>query len=148
MNQTHLTALVSLVFAAAALAQDPADASSSQLEIVRPPILPEAIASFGAARVGPWLYVFGGHIGRQRKHSVDNVVGSFRRVNLETNAWEDLPSGPPLQGTALIAASDGNVYRIGGGTARNAAGAEEDLHSTASVQRFDPQIGAWEDATA
>jgi hypothetical protein len=110
-------------------------------------VLPEAIASFGAARVGPWLYVFGGHVGRQHEHSTANVVGSFRRVHLETHAFEELPSGPPLQGTALVAAPDGSVYRIGGLTAHNAPGAAEDLHSTASVQRFDPRIGAWEDAT-
>src|SRR5262245_33893211 len=142
MTQPHLTALASLALAAAALAQGPAPASAAAIEVVHPPVLPEAIASFGAAQVGPWVYVFGGHVGKQHEHSTDNVVGSFRRVNLDTNAWEELPSGPPLQGTALVAASDGSVYRIGGLAARNAPGAAEDLHSTASVQRFDPKAGA------
>ena len=119
-----------------------------QLSIVRPAVLPQAISSFGAARAGAWLYVFGGHIGREHRHTTHNTVGSFRRLNLaDGKSWEELRAGPSLQGTALVAAPDGSLYRIGGMAARNQPGEEEDLHSTDSVQRFDPQTGRWQEAT-
>jgi hypothetical protein len=120
----------------------------STCTIVCPPLLPHAATSFGACASGAWLYVFGGHIGRQHAHSRDNVVGTFARRDLEAGtAWQLLPDGPPLQGTALVAAADGSVYRVGGMTARNAAGDDEDLHSTASVARFCPEAGQWQEQT-
>jgi hypothetical protein len=116
--------------------------------ITRPPLLPQAVTSFGACRSGPWLYVFGGHIGRQHAHSRANVVGTFVRCDLDAGTdWQVLPDGPPVQGTALVAAGDGSVYRVGGMTAHNAPEADEDLHSTASVARFCPRAGCWQELT-
>lgn len=136
--------------AAAALlcaAQLPAQRASS-IELERAPLMPRAIASFGAAATGDgWVYVFGGHVGRAHAHSRDNVVGDFRRFNLiDGQTWQDLPDGPALQGTALVA-HDGVLYRVGGMTAHNAAHDPEDLESTATVARFDPAERRWRDCT-
>jgi N-acetylneuraminic acid mutarotase len=107
--------------------------------------LPEAVASFGAAVEGGWLYVYGGHIGRVHEHSLENVSPAFRRLNLLDGAsWEELPPGPPLQGAVLVAHC-GLIYRIGGLAARNRRGDPEDLHSLADVARFDPLARRWEE---
>jgi hypothetical protein len=123
-------------------------APAKQLTTVRSAVLPRAITSFGACRDGGWLYVFGGHIGREHAHSRANVVGDFQRLNLaDGSSWQALPPGPALQGTALVAARDGGIWRVGGMNARNEAGDEGDLHSTASVARFDPVRLTWSEAT-
>ena len=110
------------------------------------PVLPRAIASFGAATTDGYLYVFGGHVGRAHQHSRDNLVGSFWRLNLhDGQSWEQLPDGPPLQGTTLVAGPNGELLRIGGLDALNAQGDDEELHSRASVQRFAPHRRTWTD---
>ena len=75
--------------------------------------LPRAVSSFGAAVAEGWLYVYGGHCGKSHVYSTADVLGTFRRLNLnDGKTWEDLPEGPPLQGLAL-AAYKGKLYRIG-----------------------------------
>lgn len=144
-HQRPIHSLSSPLLAACLAAQAP---TPLPVGVERSPTLPEAISSFGACRSGGWLYVFGGHVGRAHAHSRDNVVGSFHRLNLADGAsWQALPGGPALQGTALVADREGVLYRIGGMTARNAAGAPPDLHSTASVARFDPRLGIWQETT-
>ena len=119
-------------------------AQESTAQVRSDPILPQAISSFGAARSQGYAYVFGGHTGIAHDHSRDNLTGAFRRLNLaDGRSWEDLPSGPPLQGTALVATSGGVLYRVGGLDAKNAHGDDEDLHSTATVDRFDPATRRW-----
>lgn len=119
--------------------QDP-----SPWPIHRMPTLPEAISSFGACVSGGWLWVYGGHVGRAHAHSQANLRGAFWRLNLaDGHAWQVLPGGPPLQGLALVAAPDGTILRIGGMTAHNAADANPELHSVATVARFDPLHGTW-----
>jgi len=111
------------------------------------PVLPEAVASFGACVDGDWLYVYGGHVGRAHAHSRENLAWGFRRVNLEhPGAWQELEYDLPLQGLALVS-HRGAIYRVGGMSARNDPDEEEDLHSTASVHRFDPRRGSWEPLT-
>ncbi len=138
----------------AALAQSgatsPADAAMLRhtFAIERPAVLPHAVTSFGACRAGGWLYVYGGHIGRAHAHSRANVVGSFQRLNLADGiSWQALPSGPALQGLALVASAAGTVYRVGGMQAHNDPDAPDDLHSTASVARFDPETNVWVETT-
>lgn len=151
MHTPRLWAIALLLFSSVAWSQGgppPLADPGGPLAMQRPPLLPQAVASFGATRSDSWLYVFGGHIGRAHKHTKDNVVGAFQRWHLvDGQSWEPLPDGPPLQGTALVAAPDGSLYRLGGLTAHNAPGENDDLHSTDSVQRFDPAVGRWEDAT-
>ena len=108
------------------------------------PPLPEAIASFGAAELDGAIYAYGGHVGRAHAHSRDNLRGTLLRLDEGGASWEPLASGPPLQGTALVAC-DSALIRVGGLSARNPAGEPEDLHSDASVQRFDPATGRWND---
>jgi N-acetylneuraminic acid mutarotase len=105
--------------------------------------LPVGIASFGAAVDGDWLYVYGGHTGQTHSYSTEEVSNGFRRVNVrQDGAWEELPSGPALQGLVLVSHA-GSLYRVGGMTARNKPGEADDLHSTADVARFDPQTRQW-----
>jgi hypothetical protein len=112
------------------------------------PLLPQAVTSFGACRAGNQVYVFGGHIGREHAHSRANLVGTLHRFDLVGNAgWQTLAEGPALQGTTLVAGPGETVWRVGGMTARNDAGADADLHSTASVACFDPAQGTWTEMT-
>ncbi|MBI84748.1 MAG: hypothetical protein CMJ81_16260 [Planctomycetaceae bacterium] len=107
------------------------------------PDLPEAVASFGAAVLDGWLYVYGGHIGGAHEHSRDNLSSKFVRLELDGGTeWEELTMETPLQGLALV--SDGEfLYRVGGMNARNAANEDDDLHSSADFARFDPRSKTW-----
>jgi hypothetical protein len=104
--------------------------------------LPEPLASFGAATLGDWFYVYGGHVGEKHDHSREHVRGTFRRQSLRGGPWEALPSGQPLQSPALVARS-GQLYRIGGLSARNPPDRTPDLHSVASVDCYDPATKRW-----
>jgi len=107
------------------------------------PPLPEPLASFGGAVSDGWLYVYGGHIGTEHEHSKDNLSNHFRRLELDGGReWEELPMQTPLQGLPL-AAHGGKLYRIGGLSARNASGEEENLHSVSEFACFDPQTKEW-----
>ncbi len=151
MRTTLLPALTMAAMAALLPAQTAVPATATQpttCRIVHHPALPRAITSFGACCSGGWLYVFGGHVGREHRHTCENVVGTFQRLNLaDGTTWQSLPDGPALQGTALVAGPDGRLWRVGGMTARNAPGSTPDLHSTSSVARFDPVREAWEEGT-
>lgn len=106
-------------------------------------LLPRAIASFGAARAGNWIYVYGGHIGRRHRHSRDNVVGDLWRLNLcDLRTWEQLPGGTACQSVALVA-HEGQLIRVGGMTAHNPAGEKADMESLREVRRFDPLRRRW-----
>lgn len=105
--------------------------------------LPVAVTSFGAVVEGGALYIYGGHTGERHVYSADKVSGALHRLALKPGAvWEGLPGGEPVQGTALVA-HGGRLYRVGGMAARNAAGEKGDLHSSATVARFDPAAGRW-----
>lgn len=105
--------------------------------------MPEAVASFGAAVDRDWLYVFGGHIGRAHVHSVSNLAKGLRRLNLvDGQTWEDLTDGPLLQAAPLLTYK-GNVYRVGGLSARNQRGEDEDLHSVADLAKYDFHSKQW-----
>ncbi len=113
----------------------------------RLPKLPEAISSFGAAVAGGSLYVYSGHIGKAHAHSKDNLANGFWRFDLQQGQeWESLPMREPLQGLALVPWKD-SVIRVGGVTAKNPAGETADMHSTASVEKFDPATKAWTSLT-
>lgn len=106
--------------------------------------LPEAIASFGAAVAGDWLYVYSGHVGKTHAHSHDNLSAAFRRLNLaDGKHWEQLPSGQRLQSNSLVAAGD-VLYRIGGLTAHNASGEPAQMESVATCARYHPSTRTWE----
>ena len=104
--------------------------------------LPEAVASFGAATLDGWIYVYGGHTGTAHDHSKDNLSQSFRRRRVQGGDWEELPMQTPLQGLALVP-HQGAIYRIGGMTAKNAADEDADLHSSQAFAKFDPATKKW-----
>ncbi|MBI1357851.1 MAG: hypothetical protein GC160_26235 [Acidobacteria bacterium] len=106
--------------------------------------LPEPTSSFGAIESDGWLYIYGGHIAPTHVYSTEAVSGRFHRVRLQGEPrWEELPSGPALQGMNL-AAHDGLIYRVGGMEPRNAPGQPADNHSVADCARFDPASNRWE----
>lgn len=108
------------------------------------PALPESITSFGAAVSDGYLYVYGGNTGKTHQYSSDLQSNRFRRLNLaKPEAWEELPGEAKMQGLALVA-EGGKLYRVGGFTAKNAAGQKKDLWSVADVSRFDPATKTWE----
>lgn len=114
-------------------------------EVTKYPPLPKGITSFGAAVVGDWLYVYGGHFGRAHHYSNKSQSDELSRLNLERpSKWRVVAKGPRLQGLAMVA-HDGKLYRVGGFTAHNDEGEEHDLRSVTDFARFDPKTGEWEE---
>ena len=106
--------------------------------------LPRGITSFGAAVIGDWIYVYGGHFGRAHHYSNTSQSNQLSRLNLrKPGDWEVVAQGPRLQGLAMVA-HGGKLYRAGGFTAHNDEGDEHDLRSIADFVRFDPETGEWE----
>ena len=151
MNLTRLLVIVALILAASAfrpVATCRGGSTEAASTTVDPPTLPEPISSFGAARLGDHLYVFGGHTGRTHAHSRANITGEFRRIPISlAGGWESLPGDLAMQGTALV--SDGSrLFRIGGLIPRNATADDDpDLHSTDDVKLFDTRRNEWEPFT-
>ena len=107
------------------------------------PPLPKAVSSLGAVSSGGYLYVYGGHAGKTHSYDVESVLGTFHRLKLEGDPkWEELPSGPILQGMNL-ATHGGKVYRIGGMQPRNKPLEAADNHSVAECALFDPGTKEW-----
>jgi N-acetylneuraminic acid mutarotase len=129
------TALALLLIARSGLAADPKPAY---------PPLPVAVSSFGAAVADGYVYVYGGHSGKAHDYSTQTVQGKFLRLSIEKPAktWEELTSGPALQGLALVA-HGGKLYRIGGMQPRNKPGEEADIVSVTTCAVFDPKAGKW-----
>lgn len=111
------------------------------------PPLPRGVTSFGGAVSEKQLFIYGGHVGAAHDYSVKTQSDQFLSLDLdEPSGWKSLPSGPKLQGLALVA-HGGKIYRIGGFEALNAEGETHDLRSRAEVAVFDPNSGAWTDLT-
>lgn len=138
----HYATLVIDVPAASAAASSAAAVSKDF------PQLPEAISSFGAVACEGYLYVYGGHTAPTHTYSTQAVSGRFWRINLAApKSWEELPSGPRLQGMNL-ATHGGKIYRVGGMDPRNAPGAKADNYSVTTAARYDPAAGKWEELAA
>jgi hypothetical protein len=106
--------------------------------------LPEATASFGAVASDGWLYVYGGHIAPTHSYSTAAVSGRFSRLKLaDRKIWEELPSGPPMQGMNLVAYR-GSIYRVGGMEPHNKPEERSATFSVADCARFDPKTRKWE----
>ncbi len=107
--------------------------------------LPQGMTSLGAAVAGDALYVYGGNYGNAHEYSKDGQSGDLWKLDLKNpTAWEKLPGGPKLQGLAMVE-HQGQLYRVGGFTAMNEEGEDQDLRSQANFARFDPQKRAWEE---
>ncbi|MEQ8785658.1 MAG: kelch repeat-containing protein [Pirellulaceae bacterium] len=130
--------------AKAATSQKPRP-KTAQSEKSSYPELPKDVTSFGGAVLGDALYIYGGHQGDAHSYSHDEQGDVLQRLDLaKPKAWETLAKGPHLQGLAMVA-HGGKLYRVGGFTAKNAAGEEHDLWSQDSVACFDPADGKWRD---
>lgn len=111
------------------------------------PDLPKAISSFGAVACDGYVYVYGGHSGKVHSYSADTTLNTFHRLKVSDPAkWEELPGGLHLQGLSLVE-HGGKVIRVGGMEPRHKAGENADIHSTASVQSYDPKAKKWTDLT-
>lgn len=140
--------LAALVLTASAQAQSISRAPAAEAPDV--PVVPseefamlsQPVTSFGAAICDGSLYLYGGHIGQAHSYSLEEQGHTLKRLNLTTKEWETVIEGPHLQGLALVA-HDGKLYRLGGFTARNTKGEEDDLWSQSDVAGFDPEDDAW-----
>ncbi len=106
-------------------------------------VMPEAVNSLGVAVLGDHLYVYSGHNGRTHFYHTGTTSKHFRRLDLrDRTTWEELPVGPDVQGSALLAHGD-KLYQIGGMQARNERGRPSDLRSIDRFAQYDPQTETW-----
>lgn len=110
-------------------------------------LMPQALTSFGAARHGEHVYVYGGYFGRPHQYSREGQSGRLLRLELATGTWEHLGDGPELQSVAMVEHA-GALYRVGGMQAVNASGQPADLRSNAGFARFDPGTLRWTELPA
>lgn len=131
---------------------DPSTAiASTKLEMVEPlgttepgmtPLMPRGITSFGAASIDGQIYFVGGYFGGVHSYSKSEQNGDFVRFDPESGQWEKIGAILPAQSVALV--SNGtHLFRVGGMEAHNEAGADADLHSVSTVERFDPKTRTW-----
>ncbi len=109
------------------------------------PPLPIPVSSLGAVACDGQLYVYGGHVAPVHTYSTEAVTGRFFRRPLGgAGAWEELPSGPGLQGMN-IAAHGGRIHRVGGMDPRNPPDKPAENFSVATVSVYDPATRGWTD---
>ncbi|MEO1617205.1 MAG: hypothetical protein AAFV88_15245 [Planctomycetota bacterium] len=108
--------------------------------------LPEEVTSFGAAIAGETLYVYGGHTGGAHSYSTKEQSNRLWSLDLKDDdaAWTKVSTDDRLQGLAMVAYGN-DLIRIGGFTAMNDAGEEQDLQSQSRVARFDAASKTWSD---
>ncbi len=107
------------------------------------PNLPIPVSSLGAVACEGYLYVYGGHVAPVHTYSTEAVTGRFfRRPIAGDGPWEELPSGPGLQGMN-IATHAGRIYRVGGMDPRNKPDDPAENFSVATVACFDPAKKTW-----
>lgn len=110
--------------------------------------LDQGITSFGAAVLDGYLYLYGGHTGDAHNYYTEAQSNQFLRQNLKSpGKWEELESGPRLQGLALVAHGD-KLYRIGGFSAMNKEDEDQDLVSSAEVACYDTKTKKWTSVTS
>ena len=103
------------------------------------------VTSLGAAVADGHLYIYGGHLGSPHEYAAELQARQLLRLKLaKPTEWEIVGEGPPRTGLAMVAYG-GRLYRVGGWEAKNAKGAEQDLHSTRDFARFDPKSGQWQE---
>ncbi|MDX1928749.1 MAG: hypothetical protein SFV81_19625 [Pirellulaceae bacterium] len=107
--------------------------------------LPFAITSFGAARSGDSLYVYGGHTGDAHSYSNEAQSNKLLRLDLASpSKWHEVAEGDRQQGLGMVAYKN-KIILVGGFTAKNPEGTPQDLHSQARVRTFDTTTNTWSD---
>ena len=115
---------------------------------VKLPDVPHPVTSFGGAVISDDIYIYGGHEGDAHDYYLEGQSKSLWRLNIDGKAaWKEVAQGPPLQGLAMVS-HDGKLYRLGGFSARNKKGEDQDLWSVADVASFDPASNKWADLPA
>lgn len=111
--------------------------------------LPQGLTSFGAARLGDAIYVYGGHTGSAHSYSTAEQSNQLLRLDLKKPeaAWKLVSEHRRLQGLALVA-HDRRLICVGGFEARNAEGSEHDLHSQRRISAYDTVKNRWSDLPA
>lgn len=158
MNHKYQISCVLLIFISlliqppASAIDDNAPASSQsasppdiQVKSTSLPELPLELTSFGGAVANGTLFVYGGHSGTAHSYSTEEQSNEFWSLDLNApKQWNQLPSGPRLQGLVMLPYKN-SVVRVGGFTAHNAEGEEHDLHSQSGVSQFDLSNSRWID---
>jgi len=108
--------------------------------------LPFGITSFGAARVGDAVFVYGGHTGDAHSYSNEAQSNKLLRLDLKKPGavWEEIAAGERRQGLGMVAYKN-QVILVGGFTAKNKEGDKQDLHSQSLVRAFDLTSKSWSD---
>lgn len=123
--------------------------SSNELE-TKLPKLPFGITSFGAARVGEAIYVYGGHTGAAHSYWNTSQSNQLWRWDLSSTngGWETIAEGEHrLQGLAMVGHGD-RLILVGGFFAKNAEGEPHQLHSQDQVAVFDTITKQWSELPA
>ncbi|MCA9192060.1 MAG: hypothetical protein KDB03_09865 [Planctomycetales bacterium] len=123
------------------------EAKSHQVSNLPP--LPVEITSFGAVKLGDSIFVFGGHMGAAHSYSNKGQNEKLFQLNLSQPQleWNEIASGPRLQGLGMVA-FESHLIVIGGFTALNEEGQDQDLHSQSQVKVFDITTHSWSDLPA
>lgn len=120
----------------------PSEFQSAEHEL---PELPQGITSFGGAIAGDTFYAYGGNYGSAHEYTNEEQSNDLWALNLSDGGeWKKVSSGPRLQGLAMVA-HHGLLYRVGGFTAMNSEGEEQDLQSQDSVAQFNSKTGVWKE---
>ncbi|MDB4533422.1 hypothetical protein N9242_01020 [Vicingaceae bacterium] len=109
------------------------------------PDLPHGLTSLGAANIDGKIFVYGGNLGDSHTYSKEGQNGTLYQLDLNAakDGWKKVGEGPRLQGLAMVAV-DGQLIRIGGFSATNEAGEEQNLVSTNEVARFNFESANWD----
>ena len=107
------------------------------------PGLSEGITSFGGAIINDTFYAYGGNYGSAHEYYNEGQSNDLWALNLaEGTEWKKISTGPRLQGLAMVAHND-LLYRVGGFTAMNKEGEDQNLQSQSTVAQFNPKTSVW-----
>ena len=112
--------------------------------------LPHGLTSFGAARLGNHVYVFGGHTGGAHSYSQKEQSNELLRLDVSDPSakWEKVASAPRrLQGLAIVPYEE-KIILVGGFEAMNEEGEDQDLHSRPFVTAYNTKTDQWEELPA
>lgn len=106
--------------------------------------LPFPITSFGAAKLGTRLFVYGGHTGDAHAYVNEDQNNKLLVLDLasEKPTWTELSSNERLQGLGMVAYNN-EVIIVGGFTALNHKGEKQNLKSQTYVRAFDVEKKSW-----
>lgn len=147
--------VVSLALAASLAApevkgqEERVEESQPDLNITTLTEMPVGITSFGAAVCDGAIYTWGGHDGAAHEYYQAGQNSVLRRLALNGQGeWESVhDSKIGRQGLAMVSHA-GKLYRMGGFEARNQRGEEQNLHSVATFEQFDPATNQWTELPA